>query len=352
MKIGIYTFTAANNYGAVLQAYALKQYLVNSGMDAHCVDYKPEYLLERYRPFSCNRIKSKSFSPKYILKELLSYNKRRRKNLLFDDFKYKYLDYLSIGVDDIDYHIIGSDQVWNYGITGGDQVFLGNIPNSSGNIIAYAASMEEDLDQKYKVEFCHQLQNFKHISVRETSLQNMLLKEFNVKSELVVDPALLLDKEAWHELSKPYNRPLGKYIFLYGFNFNDADVLRIRRFSDENNLQVIIASSGVRLNKMFYNDISPENFVSLIENAEYVATNSFHGTVFSIIFGKRFLELPNKALKINKRVDNLLQMCGLSEIHHNSEYLADTDFIKLDKYPQLLVSLIEMSEKYLKNSLE
>ena len=87
LKVGIYTFIAANNYGAVLQAFALKQYLCNQGYDAYCMDYRPDYLADKYIPFSLCRLNQKGNFIRSLLKEMLLYRGLKRKNELFENFR-------------------------------------------------------------------------------------------------------------------------------------------------------------------------------------------------------------------------------------------------------------------------
>lgn len=350
-KIGIYTFTAANNYGAVLQAFALKQHLCNAGFDAHCVDYRPLFLTERFKPFPPFTLQDYA-NPLKLIKMCLKWNKIRKKNALFEQFKENALSFIPVGSTDVDTYIVGSDQVWNYKITCGDRIFLGNIPHSNGHIISYAASMEQDLDEKWKMDFKEQLKNFSCISVREENLQHKLKNDYGINSTLVVDPTLLLSRSQWSMMGVPYKKATGRFIFMYGFGFSQQEQKNAELYAKEHKLKLIIASSGVLLRKGYSNNISPQQFVWLIEHAECIITNSFHGTVFSLIFGKRFAISKKNGLKKNNRVANLLQLYGMDYVECDiDKMLKDDIFLAPAHLPNSICEAINRSKQFLVNTL-
>lgn len=352
-RVLIYTFTAANNYGAILQAYALKRHLSICGYDSHCVDYKPSYLVDRFKTISLARAKSEGNNLRCYLKEFFLAPLVMHRNCRFNVFKKNYLSFVEIGYGNKATHIIGSDQVWNYKITSGDTVFFGDIPNAKGKIISYAASMESQIDQAYEAELKLNLKRFDSISVRESSLQEYLKDKLNIVSKLVVDPTLLLDRNEWSTIAEDYHNMTGGYIFLYGFNFSTNALKQAELFAKNKGLKLIKLTTAAKLSAGFRNDVSPGNFVQLIKNADYVITNSFHGTSFSIIFGKRFALLQNHALKKNNRILNLLHIAGLSQTDlNNKEFISDDSFVKLDYYPASLVEAINVSKQYLSDSIE
>ena len=352
IKVGIYTFIAANNYGAVLQAFALKQYLCDQGCDAYCMDYRPGYLADKYVPFSLCRLNQKGSFIRNLLKEILLYRGLKRKNELFENFRKKNLNLSLDNERNFDYYIVGSDQVWNYEITQGDSVFLGDIPNARNNIITYAASMEKGMAPEYCGDFRNRLKNFFAISVREESLKNKLKVDFDQQSTLVVDPTFLLSAKDWHRFGIPYSGYDQNYVFMYGFGFTEKEMNAVRIFADKKGLSLIVATSGVKYKKHYKNDISPEQFVYLIEHAAYVVTNSFHGTAYSVIFEKNYLQLPKKGQKRSIRVENLLKLLGVKA---ESENICDgvnmDSFISLTFANQKLHDAIESSKEFLKLNL-
>lgn len=345
MKIGILTFTCANNYGALLQAYALYSYLKTKGYDVSCINYCPKYLQEKYTPFSYYRIFSLGNPFKAVLKELLLYSTLKKKNKGFELFRNRILFSEYGDFNDYNVIIIGSDQVWNTKLTHNDSVFLGNIQYNKATLISYAASAESTID-KYNTIISDNLFRFSKISVREESLKQFLETEFKIKSELVVDPTLLFNADEWRQIEKPYKLN-GKFVFAYIFGMSKNQRKRLENFARSLNCKLICLSVSTVLSRKYVNDATPDQFIWLIRNAEYVVTNSFHGTVFSIIFNKSFLTLKKAK---NQRIENLLELCGCS----NLLYEDNLDF-KEDKFGQVetskqvrLLKLIDMSKDFLK----
>ena len=351
IKVGIYTFIAADNYGAVLQAYALKQFLCDQGYEAHCVDYRPDYLAEKCRPFSSKRLSSKIAGKgllRNFVKEIFLYRVLQKRHLRFEEFRQKKLSLLPIDEENIDCYIVGSDQVWNYSITHGDRHFMGDIPNVASCVIAYAASMEARLAEDQMEKFRKQLENFKSISVREDNLKCFLKSAFGQDSELVVDPTFLLSAKEWLQVSVPYRDYDNDYIFMYGFGFTEQTKKAVRVFANKCGLKIVLLTASIKLKREYCNDISPEQFVYLVGHAKYVVTNSFHGTAFSIILGKKFIELPHPSLKKNIRVENLLELSGIrSQYTDVFTGISSSDFTHVSSYSSKLLDIIESSKNYL-----
>lgn len=345
-RIGIYTFIAANNYGAVLQAYALKETLRKYGYNSYCIDYRPLFLTKKNRLFpSLNR----KFNLKSFIRDLYVVFPTIRKNNIFESFRNKHLALAaSSGLHTA---IIGSDQVWNYKITNGDRVFLGEISDCD-NLISYAASMEVGLIESQKEDFINHIKKFNAVSARESSLTKFLTTEIGVESTTVVDPTLLLTKEEWQKLSSPYPKVRTPFVLLYSLGLNKEDERLAEAFAKSKGLQLIKFTVGVKIGD-YANDISPEQFIYLFDKASYIITNSFHGTSFAIIFGKKFLEVRNMNLKKNSRVEDLFSLVGVNpaSIYNTSKPIEDSDFIQISEYPDTLTTMINSSLQFLKDNV-
>ena len=201
MKIGILTFHCAHNYGAVLQCYALQEVLKRMGHTVEVMDYRPAFLKTAYDIVSFRRIYSRN--PLKILKSLVSeflcLPERIRRYKGFDSFIKNRLRLSSPDIpSDCDVYIMGSDQIWNPGITQGfDGVYFGYLP----------ADSEKDYLQKA-------LCNFDAVSVRETHLANLLQPLTEKKVSVVLDPTLLADSSVWNVFlgQRPMKR---KYVLVY-----------------------------------------------------------------------------------------------------------------------------------------
>ncbi len=345
MRIGIYTFTAANNYGAVLQAYALKETLNNLGNEVFCVDYRPSYLWDKYRPFSMLRLKSGNLL-KNILRDFFFFRWLKKKNKGYDSFRKEMLSLLPEDkIDTLSTIVVGSDQVWNFKHTLGDRKFLGYIPNFKGNIVSYAASMEK-IDVGDSDVFEKALKNFTKVAVREKSLKKLLLESFNTSSTLVLDPTLLLDKKDWQKIEKPYiyKKP---YMLAYVFGISKKKRMELTSLAAEKGLDLLVFCGEAKPGKGLLDTESPQSFLSLIHNASYVVTNSFHGTVFSIIYGKRFCVIPKSS---NERIETLLDFADANNaLLSQTKKIEYSDFVEISEYSEKLNRMKAESMAYLES---
>lgn len=328
MRIGILTYQYAINYGAVLQAYALKTYLEKSGHDVEILNYDTSYLYLKNRS-----MKSKLISSSWnVIKNILGGQIKKKK---FDEFREECLKLNSpvmqsqeelkvyIQKKQFDAFIVGSDQVWNPEINGRDNAYYLNFVKD-GLKIAYAASFGvSSLDRKDLEVIVKNLKTFSAISVREKTgkqLLNLLQREIQV----VLDPVFLLDVNLWNEFAGK-RIVSDKYILCYVLPGNHEIEIKIEKmakeYSEKTGYEVLFV--GRKEYKQFINDgkdmvfASPKEFVNLVRNAEVIITNSFHGTAFSIIFSKQFYSLVNSKIISNKqlgsRIVDLLTEIGLEE---------------------------------------
>jgi hypothetical protein len=320
IKIGILTFHCVNNYGALLQCLALQKCITDLGFHVEIINYIPDYITYNHKiiHFPYNSLKqlltdSYYFIPHYLRK--MASNKFRKKYLhicpekKIDRFSDLYYDAV----------IVGSDQVWNPDITGLDGTYFFCDVSSSIKKISYAASIgKKNLDEKYQFIFFEKLKNINSISVREESAAEFIKSNINKDVEVVLDPTLLLDKESWCSLLSlkcQYKKP---YILVYCLENTNPEFIDIVNYiSNKLKLCVICDQNSFYKSRKFCNIVKtywsngPEIFLTYILNAEFVVTNSFHGTAFSLIFNKKFISIPH--LTLGSRMADLLNRIGLSE---------------------------------------
>lgn len=345
MRIGIYTFTAANNYGAVLQAFALKETLNALGHETFCVDYRPRYLWDKYQPFSKLRLKNGNFL-KNIMRDFFFFIWLKKKNCGYDSFRKNMLSLLSENeIGSLSTIVVGSDQVWNFKHTYGDRKFLGYIPNFKGSVVSYAASMEEvnacDLDVLRDA-----LRNFTKISVREKSLKKTLLESFNIQSTLVLDPTLLLDKKDWQRIEIPFvhKKP---YMLAYVFGISEKKRMELTNLAAEKELDLLVFCGEAKPGKGLLDSEAPQKFLSIIHNASYIVTNSFHGTAFSIIYGKKFCVIPKAS---NERIETLLDFADANKaLLSQSKKIEYSDFVEVPEYSEQFKRMKATSIAYLES---
>lgn len=329
MKIGILTFHRALNYGAVLQVYALQATLQELGCNVEIIDYRPKCIEDPYKVFNIRNFLAKNplRIPKKVVLETLLLNKRKRRYNRFGSFDKRCLSISSRAFTDIedfplnyDCYIIGSDQIWNEDITKGfDPIYWGDFKCKLGEgqrVISYAASRPvRNLDDKIKEGIRLKLRNFDTLSVREQSLNDQLSSFSEVPITTVLDPTLLKKGDFWSNISKkPKEVVSGKFILCYKvMESNVLDEVLLSLF-EATSLSVVHLTQGVpmaSLKKGYYADASPEEFLWLIQNAEYVVTTSFHATVFSILFKKIFFVVPGHNAGGDSRSRALLSTVGL-----------------------------------------
>lgn len=359
-KIGIFTFHNVPNYGAVLQAYSLKEYLEKILNREVCIiDFQCQ---GNDSSFEVKEIENKiENSDDFIIKKWIKlqlfrmfakkeYSEKLKK---FCAFRRKYLNIdskLDSLKNDYELFVCGSDQIWNLNITNGfqDYYFGANENQRDVKTISYAASCG-NIEEVYANErqFFQLLGKLYKISVREKSLNNYLV-ENNIESKCTVDPTFLLSKgEYVNNFSLSKNDE--KYILVYELQQNKKMRDVASRVARLLNLPVICISGYMPRSKHKKNEMfaaSPEEFLDLFYNAEYIVTNSFHGLAFSLIFEKNFNVVMPKSR--GSRLVDLLKKTGLENriYHEENMHTEDINYIEVN---ELLQEYIEDSKEYLSN---
>ena len=216
-----------------------------------------------------------------------------------------------------DLYIVGSDQVWNPKITGYNAMlyffsFLAEEPR-----VSYAASFggsnHINFTEEQEKQLPALLEKFKAISVREDTGVNILKNEFNIKSELVVDPTFLLNIENYKHLAEESLEDGKGFIYVYKFIINDFWVETINNVARELNLKVRNDGEYLKIPDYHYNPyLNIQGWLKLIQTSDFIISDSFHCTVFCILFRKKFLTAPSYA-NGEGRMLSLLRDAGLEE---------------------------------------
>lgn len=319
MRIGILTFHAAHNYGAVLQCYALQEYLTSLGHDVSVINYKNKRMLAVYERFRVERILKKNLIQmiKNICAEISLYQRRKIRYSAFQKFISEELSLVpieSIMASPFDIIFIGSDQVWNYKLTYGfDAYYWGDFTRPSHTLlVSYAASMQDKWSESKDEIISSKLRNFDFISVREASLaQKLQTLSPNKRIYHVVDPTLLLPLSRWSEIATKPNvtRP---YILFYQVDVNPLARRIAQEVAERKGLKLLVISANIQNeNDKAAISASPAGFVSLIKYSEMVVSASFHATVFSILFKKDFYSIKGHGK--NARINSLLSSLGIKD---------------------------------------
>ena len=318
MKIGILTIHFGYNYGSVLQSFALNRYLNNQGMNAFTIDYIPERcdFWRSYFPhgnksivfrFAINLLK---FPSKFLMNNICYYFFRR--NVIHTE-KITDKNKLSNLNRKFDLFLVGSDQVWNYVYNQECQnVYYLNFTNRPK--ISYAASFGMDsIDEEYVDELRQKLQEFNFISVREDSAVS-IVNALGIPCTRDIDPVFLLEKDSWREFAGRKSR-FSRYVFVYALGGEEKSCIDYAfKIAKNKGLKVVVLCFKRVIDKRVDRIImyaSPKRFVQLIRDADFVVTNSFHGTSFSLILNKQFFVVERS--KYNTRIDSILTLTGLQK---------------------------------------
>lgn len=341
-KVGILTFHAAYNYGAVLQAYALKEKIQKLGFETYIINFRSDGQKQQYSIINFKKMDIATISRN--IQNLFYFNKIKKRNNKFEKFIEQDLNiYPQFGIDEnqvkelskkFDYIVVGSDQIWNNSEKMQDKndiFFL----NFDGNFkrISYAASFGDDATQllKDKEKFIPWLKKFDNISVRENEGKE-LLDSISLDSVITLDPTLLLEKKDWENVMKRINLKK-KYILYYSVNSRKYSINITKKISKKLNMPVInlvLHPKSMLSGFRYIIDCAPDEFLAYIKNAEFICTNSFHGTVFSIIFEKPFIAIFDE--KDGKIVKENRKYTLLNNLKLDDHIVTESSSIDIDKF--------------------
>lgn len=291
MKIGILTYHRAHNFGAILQAMATRYVIQKLGHEAYFVDYWPEYHAKRYELKGPSVLSIIRHPIRYIQFLRSKDNKLARINC-FDEFIKTNIDPFCKPIsEEYDVVLYGSDQIWRKQreLNDFNEIYFASSQIKTKKRISFAASTDklpqiEDYDKYKKL-----LNNFDAISVREDELFNICEKLGYTVSKLI-DPTFLLDKDEWIKLLDIKKTNEDPYVLYYIMKQGVFDLNNIKDFCNKKNLKLKVLH-GYMIDKDDEENISiadPREMVSLIYNADYVITTSFHGLAFAINMEKQF----------------------------------------------------------------
>lgn len=326
MKIGILTFHEADSYGAVLQAYALQQTLLKLGVESEFVQIRS--------PQSAAQTPPATGAAAVFARRMQAEGKKREE--LFAAFRQEHMrmsppyqptDPID---EDFDSFIAGSDQIWNFRIPGADARYFLPFAKPEKRY-SYAASFGADaLPEKAKAWAADQLSRFRNISVREESGCQIVKELTGRDAQVCLDPTLLPDREDWDVLTQPENGE--PYALLFLLKYDEVLVAKAREEAGKRGVQLrtVTAAFMPQLGMNAWNTTGVTDWLSAIRNAQCVFTNSFHGMVFSMIFGRSFHveRLTGELSSRNGRLEELLSFLQLSEA---LETVAQPDYDRIWK---------------------
>lgn len=355
MRVGIITQALLNNYGGILQNYALQQVLKGMGHDVITIDYVSHFSYKKYIIYTL-----KTFS-------LLLSNKRRKflsfyrkRNVLNEHFVSRYIrktystkKYTIQIIKDyyLDAIVVGSDQVWRPEYNNDLYDMYLSFASTNDNLIrvAYAASFGVDkwTYTEKQTERCKKLaKQFNAISVRESLGIKLCEENLDVKAVQVLDPTLLIDKEKYEKLCKDVPVDDTSFLAAYILDLNKEKEEFIYNKAKEKNFSVKIFRADINAS------LSIKEWLAIFRDAKYVITDSYHGTLFSIIFRKDFLTIGNGERGLS-RFNSILSTLHLDERLMNGSSLYSYNISNIDwkNVETLLLVEKQKSYKFLNSSL-
>ena len=344
-KVAIVSCYFQRNYGSMLQAYATQMALDKLGYENETIDIsgfngeikKAKMLYFAKASLTSDILLSKLGMAKTVLMRKLPKTKYAANSHIraekFDSFSKKYFRLSPVynskaelgGKCEENYSavLVGSDQLWLPGNIAADYYTLNFVPEAV-NTIAYAtsfgqSSLPKDSAEQAKVF----LKRIKHIGVREESGQKLVKELVDRDVPVVCDPTLLFTGDEWMAIQQEESIVKGKYIFCYFLGNNPPHREFAKRLKEKTGSKIVALThldEFVKSDEKYADetpyDIDPADFLNLIRNAEYVCTDSFHCSVFSILYKKPFFTFRRYARKTksstNSRLDTLFKLVGIS----------------------------------------
>ena len=393
-KIGILTvYYKTINYGAMLQAYALVKCLNNMGYSAEQITYdrfrdsddvfevldsvgQPSRISQLLQTIKSNGIlypakyyfhKKKAFdiSVREEIRKRYRSIERFGNNIPHSAEIYTY-DNISNSLADYDTYVVGSDQVWSPFLYR-RAFFCDFVGSSEMNCIAYAVSISQNqLPDKCQAVYREKLKRFSAISLRENNaevIQNLT----DTPVEWVVDPTILLGKEQWDVLASA-RVVKDRYVFCYFLSQDSKERELASKFAEKKGLKLVTipyVSGNYTESDFKFGDVriisaSPEEWISLIKYADYIFTDSFHGTAFAHIYHKQFFSFASEKQLSERgiRIRTLLELygtesrfCNLKNEMNVDILLSQPDF-NYAETNKAIEKKIKDSYDYLKNNLK
>lgn len=333
IKIGIVTFHRACNIGAVLQSYSLYKCIGNMETDVEIIDYMPENFNFLYYDKISPNFGNTGVSSR--IKHIIMYPRLKKKNKAFEKFvksniklskHYDTNNIKTINSENYDIIFAGSDQIWNDSCAEFDSVYFLSFDSQTDFIKAsYAASFGfNSIPEHLKQEYIKRLTGINYYSVREISGRKIIMNLLGIEAKVCCDPTLLNTKDEWKRLASKVKIRLNKnYIFVYYVNRSEELLEYAKTLGKKTKCKVICVPGEVNFSTIigiknykygFCQDItcSPEKFLNYIMNCKYLITNSFHGTIFGVLFHRQFqVTLKSLRGRYDYRVGDFLKMVNL-----------------------------------------
>ena len=383
-KVGIVSCYFKHNYGSMLQAYATQKILDDMGIENETINIdknidfangKKKYYMGQLLNFEFLKAKLgmvKLKIDKKIKKQLgknisirdKKYEEFRKVFKLTEEYK-TYAELTEKAKKDYTSVLVGSDQLWLPVNIVADYYTLNFVPDEVNKISFSTSFGVSSVPEKYKESYKKFLNRINHLSTREVAGQKIIKDLTGREAELVCDPTLLFNKEEWMSIQQEERIIKEKYIFCYFLGKNIEHRKFVERLKKETGYKIVSlnhADEYVKYSDVFADetpyDVGPSEFLNMIRNAEYVCTDSFHGTVFSLINNVKFFTFrrySNKSkVSTNSRIDSLLGIVDLKDRLLNGDEDVAKEITKKINFENVNTKLEEFrnkSKEFLNKSL-
>lgn len=354
MKVGILTFHDTLNYGASLQCYGLQKKLNMMGVQTEVVHYQCPKFVKEYSPFYVSQKNIRKFLYMVVaLKMNLAKQKKKKA------FQQKYFPLsksytrqtIAQANGEYDGFITGSDQVWNWKLTDFDTTYFLDFVEKGKKKFSYAASFGlSQIDDDKKPIYQKLLTGYDEMSVRESKGAEIVQSLIERNPDVVADPVLLLTKEQWEEIARVPDEK--GYVLLYSIN-DTATFEYAKKLAEVTGKELVYLSAPIKCRAKCkkVREIGPDEFLGWFKNADYVVTDSFHGTICSVLFEKKFVALQDRrAENHNSRIVNFLERVGLTNriVATVSEQQVMQNTVDYSAVKEKLKAYVEESNCYLK----
>lgn len=318
-KIGIITFHSSHNYGAMLQVYALQTILKSMiNGEVKIIDFKTKEHAKAYKiikkPNDWRQaiLLGLTFFHYPLLRKRWNAFERFYNDILDKTPRYRTYEELQNAPSDFDIIISGSDQVFNPTRKYVEAYYLKFCNKSKHTLVAYAPSFGINFIPDEKVELIKNLlTHFHYLSSRELEGCSIIKELIGKRVDQVLDPVFLLTANEWNNIAVPLRIPFTSYILVYALIGSRKQMELANNIKKQLGLPIILVTNNVfpktNADKVFYS-AGPREFVNLFSNADYIITDSFHGTAFSVIFEKSFFSiimLPQRASRITSLLESI-----------------------------------------------
>ncbi len=330
MKIGIISVNNAHNFGTSMQALGLKSYLESLGHNVQIINYRNKFIEKSYRPgriLQGNTAKSKA---KYFIKWLKEFRKKPYLTLRryrFEKFfkshfnltkAFDTLKQLRNAHFQFDIIFVGSDQIWNSSITNGlDPAFFGDFAREDTIIASYGASIgNPTVPERELPVFSQYFKKMDYISVREEKAKELFSTLTEKQISVVCDPTILPNREYFKSLvskKSPYGNKKYIYVHVHHYSAKGLELIKAaKELSKKTGLPIVHNIQNEKFENQLGKTVGagPLETLNAIAHAEYIITQSFHLSVFALLFEKNFITI--KRDRNNDRLENLFSKLGLS----------------------------------------